>query len=216
MHFIHSIAIMSPMASLGARIWSAVCDFFFGRGSRSTHGRFPATLRVCECGACLEGLSAADRRSHLRSLRHSRNLQLLHRSTIYCAENFSEYRNCIKRFVKPDDSVLEVGCHQGVTTDRLSRSCRHVIGVDHSKTVLALGRARFPKLDLREVDARDLSTLRSCGNFDKVFIDINGSRELQTLLPLIEAYERVLQPSMIIVKNARLKRLLLRCHLVHE
>ena len=38
--------------------------------------------------------------------------------------------------------------------------------------------------------------------------------ELRTLLPILEKVERVLRPRLLVVKNAPLKRLVLKCRLV--
>ena len=45
--------------------------------------------------------------------------------------------------------------------------------------------------------------------------DVHGcARELRTLLPILEKVERVLRPRLLVVKNAPLKRLVLKCRLV--
>ena len=44
-----------------------------------------------------------------------------------------------------------------------------------------------------------------------VFIDLNGSREMETLLPMIDAYEAVLRPALIVVKSNKLKHLISKC-----
>ena len=37
-----------------------------------------------------------------------------------------------------------------------------------------------------------------------LFVDINGSRELKTLIPLLNSYAAVFKPTLIVVKNWRL------------
>ena len=77
-----------------------------------------------------------------------------------------------------------------------------------------MARSRFPRLDFLEADASDVSALRARGPFDKIFVDVNGSRELQMLLPLLEALDAALAPEALVVKNAPLKRRLMRASLV--
>ena len=56
----------------------------------------------------------------------------------------------------------------------------------------------------------------SLGPFEVVFIDISGSRELKTLLPLIESYEKVLKPRLFVVKSYKLCNLYERLHFLGE
>jgi len=143
------------------------------------------------------------------------------RGRLIVAENFAEYRQVIAHVTQASDCVLEVGCGCGVTTALLAQHCRRVIGVDRSHKVISAARQRFPHVEFHLLDATDLTALAallqspddvrsSSKPFDAVFVDINGSRELQTLLPLLEAYDAALRPPVLVVKNRRLKRLLLR------
>jgi len=168
----------------------------------------------CECGASLAGLSAVEEREHRQSRRHLSNVRALQCSRIFVAENWAEYRRAISLVVKPQDCVLEVGCGRGVTTNLISEACSRVVGIDRSAKVIALARERFPLLEFYEEDAADVSSILRRGRFNKIFVDINGARELQTVLPLLESYDAVLKPEVIVVKNVRFKRLLLRTSLV--
>ena len=89
------------------------------------------------------------------------------------------------------------------------------VGVDKSAKVIEMARERFPSVEFFELDCeRDWSELRGLGPFSVVFVDVNGSRELRTLLPILEKVERVLRPRLLVVKNAPLKRRVLKCRLV--
>ena len=53
--------------------------------------------------------------------------------------------------------VADVGCGTGELTDDLRRRGATVVGVDASPSMIAAARERFPDLELRVGDARDLS-----------------------------------------------------------
>ena len=167
---------------------------------------------LCACGASLEGFSDNARNNHLASARHRRNLRLIsRRAALVVAENWSEYRSCIAHCISGTDTVLEVGCGNGVTTSLLSQTCRRAVGVDMSGALIAEAKERFPALEWHAMDARLAGPLSKLGTFDVIFVDLNGSRELETLLPLIDAYEAVLKPALIVVKSNKLKHLLSKC-----
>jgi SAM-dependent methyltransferase len=154
--------------------------------------------------------------AHRRGRRHVLNMELIGRTRIRVCEHWTEYRQEIAECVTSEDDVVEVGCHQGVTTEMLARHARRAVGVDLSAKVIAMARERFPKIHFECCAADDISRLRHLGGdrgFSVMFVDINGSRELKTLLPLLESYEATLAPSLIVVKNVKLKRLLLKSSL---
>jgi SAM-dependent methyltransferase len=61
--------------------------------------------------------------------------------------------------VRPGDACLEVGCHEGVTTDMMHRRAAHVVGVDLSAVTVAAARARFPGVRFEVADAFDIKAL---------------------------------------------------------
>jgi SAM-dependent methyltransferase len=65
---------------------------------------------------------------------------------------------------KPGERILDVGCGDGVLTERLVKAGCSVVGIDPSVSLLAAARARG--LDVRKGDAR---TLPFNGEFDAVF-----------------------------------------------
>jgi len=154
----------------------------------------------------------------MNSTRHRRNLKALSSTKLVVTENWAEYRRMVRLHVTAADHICEVGCGRGVTTELLARRCgtRRVLGIDLSEKVIALARERYPEIRFEVLNALDLSAVRKLGYFNKIFVDINGSRELETLLPLLEAYETVLKPALLVVKSVRLKQLMLRCRFVWE
>eukprot|EP01060_Flectonema_neradi_P011358 TRINITY_DN18450_c0_g1_i1.p1 TRINITY_DN18450_c0_g1~~TRINITY_DN18450_c0_g1_i1.p1 ORF type:complete len:332 (+),score=66.15 TRINITY_DN18450_c0_g1_i1:53-997(+) len=136
-------------------------------------------------------------------------------------EDVADYRAVIPQVVKEGDCVLEVGCHEGVTTRRIAAKVGptgHVIGVDTGAASIELAKTGYKQYDNLEFhigDALNISYLLKLTKrkYDLVFLDISGSRDLETLIPLMESYEFALKPRQIIVKSFRLKRLFLNCSL---
>lgn len=59
------------------------------------------------------------------------------------------------------------------------------------------------------MDAKDISAIKKLRPyFHVIFFDISGNRELQTVLPLLDSYEKALKPELIVIKNFKLRRLL--------
>ena len=141
-------------------------------------------VTVCECGAQLHGTTANDMEYHLRSRRHATNMRLVGLQgslVIRVTENFAEYRHCIEHCVAAEDTVVEMGCGRGVTTDLLARRCSRAVGIDASAKVIEMARSRFPHVTFATGAAEDISGIRALGDFSVLFLDINGSRELATL-----------------------------------
>merc|ERR1712054_456468 len=80
-------------------------------------------------------------------------------------------------------------------------------------------RIRLPEVQFELGDAFDAHRVLAIANaqprkkFDKVFVDISGSRDLSTVVRLLDMYENTLKPDVLIVKSQRLKHLLLRSQL---
>ena len=218
---------------------TGVAAYALGRYGRSRRRRLPrnrlrtssqrsddddtreATTTTCECGAVLRlrpTATANERRNildfHRASKRHVQNLAQT-AAQLVVAETWAEYRAVAERDVRDSDICLEIGCGRGVTTELLGRIAERAVGVDKSAKVIEMARERFPSVEFCELDCEtDWSALRGLGPFSVVFVDVNGSRELRTLLPILEKVERVLRPRLLVVKNAPLKRLVLKCRLV--
>jgi len=136
-----------------------------------------------------------------------------HGTTIIVTENVSEYRATIPKCVSKDDVVLEIGCAEGTTTKRLSKHCKEVIGIDKGKS-LAKAKERYPWLRFEQIDGFDISSLLKLGKqFNKVYIDISGGRDLADVLLMIRKHEVVFKPELIVVKSNKLKKMLRKCRI---
>eukprot|EP01064_Diplonema_japonicum_P000990 TRINITY_DN10651_c0_g1_i2.p1 TRINITY_DN10651_c0_g1~~TRINITY_DN10651_c0_g1_i2.p1 ORF type:complete len:170 (+),score=33.31 TRINITY_DN10651_c0_g1_i2:57-566(+) len=136
-------------------------------------------------------------------------------------EDVADYRAAIPQVVKEGDCVLEVGCHEGVTTRRIAKEVGpsgRVYGVDTSKVCIERSQVVYKNeenLTFHLGSALDISFLLKLSDkrYDVIFLDISGSRDLETLIPLMESYESALKPRNLIVKSFRLKRLYVNCTL---
>merc|ERR1712226_756507 len=121
--------------------------------------------------------------------------------------------------VTQDLYVLEVGSHVGGTTRVLAGLTKHLVGLDQQPDLVAEARKRLPEIHFEIGDAFDAPRVLALANaqphkkFNKVFIDISGSRDLGTVVRLLDMYENTLKPDVLIVKSQTLKHLLLRSRL---
>lgn len=176
---------------------------------------------LCECGVMLpKSCTPEEKLRHQASNRHRSNmLKLGNASQVVVCEEVSEYRAAALSLVKPDDYVLEVGCHVGGTTKVLAGLCRKLVGIDQQADLVAQARIRLPDVQFEILDAFDASKVLALSRqispegFQKVFIDISGSRDISTVVRLMDIYENTLKPEVLVVKSQALKRLLLRSQL---
>ena len=116
----------------------------------------------CECGFDLTGISPEHVERHRAGRQHAYNL---HRSSgvpILVTGKINEYRSAISRYALPSDVILEVGCAEGLTTQRLAQRCRVAIGIDQNETLIDKGKARLAassKIDRRLGTTPDWSNL---------------------------------------------------------
>ncbi|MEW6320199.1 MAG: methyltransferase domain-containing protein [Acidobacteriota bacterium] len=89
-------------------------------------------------------------------------------------------------FPPPPARVLDLGCGGGRTTAELHDRGYQLVGIDLSERLLAVARARHPALDVRRMDATDLSF--ESGAFDAAIFSYNG---IDCLFP-VAARERCL------------------------
>ena len=76
--------------------------------------------------------------------------------------------------------------------------------------------AKYPKLLFEQADVKEgqLGQLQELGivgrgkPFDAVFLDINGTRELSTVVATIQQIQQALKPKLIIVKSKELAKVL--------
>lgn len=157
---------------------------------------------------------------HRSSSRHKKNLQALEgASEVVVCEEVGEYRAAAQQLVHSRDCVLEVGCHVGGTTKVLASAAGHLVGLDQQPSLVAQAREKLPEVQFEIGDAFDaqrvlaLARAQEAKRFTKVFVDISGSRDLSTVVRLLDIYENTLKPEILVVKSQALKRLLLRSQL---
>lgn len=101
---------------------------------------------------------------------------------VLVAAGEAAYRRAVQSNVKPGDRILEIGCHVGVTTEKLRLAVGEsgtVIGIDASEISISRARTRFPEAHFVVMDGFDMQGLLSFGvAFNKIFVDISGNREL--------------------------------------
>jgi SAM-dependent methyltransferase len=93
-------------------------------------------------------------------------------------------------------SVLDIGVGGGRTTRYLFPKCKNYIGIDYSEVFITSLKKDHPKLDLRIMDARDLSAFDS-GSFDLVNFSFNGIDyvDLDGREKILSEVNRVLKPN---------------------
>eukprot|EP01025_Chloroclados_australasicus_P037970 TRINITY_DN38849_c0_g1_i1.p2 TRINITY_DN38849_c0_g1~~TRINITY_DN38849_c0_g1_i1.p2 ORF type:complete len:151 (-),score=1.14 TRINITY_DN38849_c0_g1_i1:57-509(-) len=133
-------------------------------------------------------------------------------SEVIVCEQVDDYRKAIGTYVTQEDIVLELGCAEGVTTNLIGQHCQKVVGLDKSLFQYQRAQERFPLVRFENIDAFDISSVLALGyKFNKIFIDVSGSRDISDLINLIESYEKVFQPDLFVVKSYKLKKLVQSC-----
>jgi len=135
----------------------------------------------------------------------------------------NDYRQTIPMVVRKGDSVLEVGCHYGTTTELLHAAAviknkGFCAGIDIGSIMNA--KRRYPDitfevvnawntLDLLKLKMNNCATDSSLG-YDVVYADIgglSGSNGLLESLALLDSLGNALQPRVIVIKSLCMKRL---------
>ncbi|CAE8592850.1 unnamed protein product [Polarella glacialis] len=172
---------------------------------------------VCECGAIIQGKCTPEEIArHRMSNRHARNMLRHSAKEVVACEEVSEYRAAALALVTSSDLVLEVGSHVGGTTKFLAGVAGRVVGLDQQPELVAQARQKYPDIQFENFDAFDASKLLALAKqfeperFSKVFIDISGSRDLSTVIRLMDIFDNTLKPDVMVVKSQLLKKMLLR------
>ena len=93
------------------------------------------------------------------------------------------------------------------------RHCALVVGIDQTRAEIAIAIKRFRipgKVEFEVMDAFDMQAVlqlqkRIGVKFNKVFIDINGSRDIGTVCDCMDKYQKVLAPELIVLKSIKLR-----------
>jgi len=102
---------------------------------------------LCECGFDLTNCYSYQQiERHKQSTLHKSNLKRSRGAPLLLTAKINEYRAAITTHVDPDDVVLEVGCAEGLTTQRLAQRCKVAIGLDLYERLITRARRRIGKL----------------------------------------------------------------------
>lgn len=108
----------------------------------------------------------------------------------------------IDKYFISKGKTLDIGCGTGRTTVNLLKKKFDVIGIDIADKLIEEGKKRHPELDLRLMNAINLSFLNK--SFDNILFPFNGIDYIypkkDRLLALTEIY-RVLKPGAIFAFN---------------
>lgn len=94
-----------------------------------------------------------------------------------------------------DKGILDIGVGTGRTTRALHEIAGRYVGVDYSAEMVRRAAQRFPGVDLRRMDARNLSAF-SPGTFDSAWFSFNGIDYVSHAdrLAVLGQIKRVLKP----------------------
>lgn len=122
-----------------------------------------------------------------------------------------EYRRTIPFLVTKQDIVLEIGFAWGTTTQLLAQYAKHVVGIDKGKSYLHAC-MKYPHLELYQIDGFDIRRVLQLGyQFNKIYLDISGCRDMYSILRMIEIYRGAFRPELMVVKSSKLKRFVSQC-----
>lgn len=121
--------------------------------------------------------------------------------TILVVRETNDYRRIAKTQVCPSDYVMEIGSDFGYTTNFISQTTKNVIGIDKSQQQIIFSKKEYPHIEFILMDVLEeqdeFENLHKC---NKVFVDINGNRELEAVQKVVELVKRVMKPELIVVK----------------
>jgi hypothetical protein len=126
-----------------------------------------------------------------------------------------EYRQTIPYLVKPEDSVLEIGCEWGSTSKIIQETCKNFIATDISLECITRAREMYPQVRFETLDAFNIRAAMGFKvDFTKIYIDMSGLssyRSLLDVISLLNLYASVFTPQAIIIKSGSLKNFARNC-----
>ena len=114
-----------------------------------------------------------------------------------------KYRCDIKELIRPDDTVIELGCHTGGTTRTLPETCK-ILAVDNSpeatEEINKLHHVMFINGDVRrhEILLEVFKTVQSC---DLLLIDLGGGYHPDTVFKVFYIWSSTFKPKHTIIRN---------------
>jgi hypothetical protein len=132
-------------------------------------------------------------------------------SRVIITKGVKQYRQTIPSFVNKKDTVLEVGCAWGTTSNILYQYADYVVAVDKGAS-LPTAKRTYPHIHFEQIDGFDIRRIKGLNlAFTKVYIDISGCREITDIIKIIRIYEAVFSPEIIVVKSSNLKYFVEKC-----
>ncbi|EFJ44916.1 hypothetical protein VOLCADRAFT_118503 [Volvox carteri f. nagariensis] len=132
---------------------------------------------------------------------------LLTTKRILVARSTSAYRDAIIHNVDRPDICLEIGCHEGLSSNVISNRATFVTGVDTAAEVVEIARRRHPHLAFHQLDGLAVTATRALsptGTFSRICIDISGKAPLELICPMVTAQISAFPNAALIVKNEEL------------
>ena len=136
--------------------------------------------------------------------------------TFYVAtRGVEEFRQTIEKWVKPSDTILEIGCEWGTTSILIHKKCQNLIATDISLDCIKVARQKYPDVRFETLDAFNIREAMKLGDkFTKIYIDMSGLssyRALLDVIALLNQYAAVFQPEAIVIKSGSLKQFARYC-----
>ena len=117
--------------------------------------------------------------------------------------DIKNYRKDLADLIKPNDTVIELGCHIGGTTKLLSGQCR-VIAVDNSPEAIGImnefDNVSFISGDVRlhDVIAEVFEIIQEC---DVLAIDLGGGYHPDTVFRVFYIWSSTFKPKHTVIRN---------------
>ena len=117
--------------------------------------------------------------------------------------DINNYRKDILETANPEDTVIELGCHLGGTTQLISSNCK-VVAVDNSPEAVEkmkkLENVRFISGDVRKHDiiAEVFKITQTC---DILAIDLGGGYHPDTVFKVFYIWSSTFKPKHTIIRN---------------
>ncbi len=120
------------------------------------------------------------------------------------------YREALKNIIKPDDTVVELGCHVGNSTKIISELAPHgkIIAIDNSpestesmeKLMDTYKNVEFHKADVRLHETLEyvIKKIKSC---DVLSVDLGGGYHPDTTFKVFFIWSSSLKPRQTIIRN---------------
>ncbi len=109
----------------------------------------------------------------------------------------SEYLDEFLKLIPEKGKVLDVGCGVGIDSGYMASKGFKVIGIDLSKEMLKLAKQKFPKIDFRQEDIRDLDF--SVHSFDGILASCSLIHIPKKDMPsLLDRFHQILTQNGII------------------